>query len=182
MHKKELLRIVLLSLCLLHMASTAFSQRISLKTNALEWLTLTPNIGAEFTFSNLISVELDAAYSPFNFQKFSTEHFTFTPEIKFWPGMPSIAHAIGVAATVSSGHLSYNGKHLDGIVAGFGPTYTYAWIISEHWNIEVTCGVGCYYYRGFKYDSSTEKPPEPNFQGWMAGPLKLGATFVYLMR
>lgn len=182
MLRKEQLRILLLSLLLLHFATAVYSQRISFKTNSIEWLALTPNIGTELTFSNLVSVELHAAYSPFKFNKFSTEHFTFTPEVKFWPGMPSIAHAIGAAASISYGHLTLKGKHFDGLAAGIGPTYTYAWILAERWNFEVTCGVGCFYYRGFQYDSAENKTAEPNFQGWMAGPLKVGATFVYLMK
>src|SRR5574344_285973 len=158
------------------------AQKISLKTNMLEWALATPNLGMEITPSKRVSIELNLAYSPFKFDNFSTEHYSFTPEVKFWLGMPSIGHAIGFAATASYGELGLKNKHLDGMVAGFGPTYTYAFILSEHWNFELTCGLAAYYYAGFRYDSETPKAALPDLTGWMVGPIKWGATFVYLIK
>lgn len=148
----------------------------------VEWSLATPNIGMEITLSKLVSLELNLAYSPFNFEKFSTEHYTVTPEIKFWLGMPSIGHAVGLAATASYGELGLKDKRLDGMVAGVGPTYTYAYILSEHWNFELSCGIGAFYYAGFRYDSGTDRAEKPDLTGWMVGPIKFGATFVYLIK
>ena len=68
----------------------------------------------------------------------------------------------------------------DAFAAGF--TYGYAWILSSHWNIEATLGVGVLHYRQFKYDVGTAKPASTNDRRTMLAPIKLGVSFAYILR
>lgn len=160
----------------------ASAQRISLKTNMIDWTTMAPNLEVELTFTNLVSFELGVAYAPFKLDNLSTKRVSVTPEVKFWLGMPSIAHAIGVGSTVTYGDFLMNDKHFEGLSICFGPTYTYAFILSEHWNFELTGGIGCYYFKGYYYDPDVPKTAVPNSELWSAGLYKLGATFVYIIK
>ena len=63
-----------------------------------------------------------------------------------------------------------------------GLTYGYAWVLGEHWNIEATAGIGVMRYRQFKYDKGTPKPKTVNDSKTTIAPVKLGVSFVYIIR
>jgi hypothetical protein len=55
-------------------------------------------------------------------------------------------------------------------------------VLGDHWNIEATAGVGVLRYRQFKYDKGTPKPGAVNDSKTTIAPVKLGVSFVYIIR
>ena len=54
---------VVLVLCVILMPLSVYSQKIAIKTNALEWATVSPNISAEFVVSPTMSLDLSASFN-----------------------------------------------------------------------------------------------------------------------
>ena len=55
-------------------------------------------------------------------------------------------------------------------------------MLGDHWNIEATAGVGVLRYRQFKYDKGIPKPDAVNDSKTTIAPVKLGVSFVYIIR
>jgi len=55
-------------------------------------------------------------------------------------------------------------------------------VLGDHWNIEATAGVGVLRYRQFKYDKGIPKPDAVNDSKTTIAPVKLGVSFVYIIR
>ena len=76
---------------------TTKGQRIAVKTNLLEWVAMSPNVGAEFVLGDKFSLEMDVvAAGPFDFNKVKLRHFTLQPEFRFWTGRPMAGHYVGL--------------------------------------------------------------------------------------
>ena len=56
------------------------------------------------------------------------------------------------------------------------------WQLNDHWNIEATAGIGVMHYRQFKYDKGAPKPDAANDSKTTLAPVKLGVSFVYIIR
>ena len=72
--------------------------------------------------------------------------------------------------------------HHKGDAYAAGLTYGYVWVLGDHWNIEATAGVGVLRYRQFKYDKGIPKPDAVNDSKTTIAPVKLGVSFVYIIR
>lgn len=61
------------------------AQNVAIKTNTLYWLTTTPNIGAEFSLSSKLTIEVAGAYNPWTFKDDKKMRFWLVqPELKYW--------------------------------------------------------------------------------------------------
>lgn len=167
-------------LCLLLMASLGcWAQRAAVSTNALYWLTATPNAGIQFRTSRLCSMQVDVMgrYKP-SVAGNSLQFVGFAPELRFWPEQVGLQHFyIGAMAqtAIYNAHWANGDSHKGGLVA-FGPTFGYNWALSPHWNIELSTGVGCIWLRDRKnsnrHHDTTLYP----------GPLKVGVNFIYFIK
>jgi len=133
--------IAALSFLLLCCGVHVHAQRVAVKTNALGWLTASPNVEAEFVLGSHVSL-------------------TF----------------------VNNFDMMVKDVHHKGDAYAAGLTYGYAWVLGDHWNIEATAGVGVLRYRQFKYDKGTPKPGAVNDSKTTIAPVKLGVSFVYIIR
>lgn len=161
---------------------SVFAQRVTLYTNTVDWLTLSPNLGAEFSLTPRISLNISAAGSPFVLGKdIYLKHFRIQPEIKYWFQTLLAGHYIGVTATYTSFDLALKNKGYYGDALLPGLTYGYSWILSRRWNMEVSAGIGVVHYRMARYAPGTP-PGEPNESGWMVAPVKLAFSFIYVLK
>ena len=64
-------------------AATACSQRVSFKTNALYWGTLSPNAGVEFRLSRHFTLNLEGAVNPFTIGDYKLHSAAFMPEARY---------------------------------------------------------------------------------------------------
>ena len=178
---KDKRRVVFILLIFL-MPLSVYSQKIAVKTNLLEWATISPNISAEFVVSPTMSLDLTASFNewtPFKNAKF--DHLRIQPEIRYWFQRPMAQHFLGFTLLYIDYDMKSKGVCHDGQAVGGGFTYGYDFVLSKRWNLELTAGVGtiCRFER--KYDEGSEYPIATNNKGWCLIPVKLGVTLSYVI-
>ena len=173
--------VILLMLVFL-MPLSAYSQKIAVKTNALEWVTISPNISAEFVVSPTMSLDLSASFnkwSPFANTKF--DHIRVQPEIRYWFQRPMAQHFVGFTLLYVNYDMMNKGTRHIGQAVGGGFTYGYDFVLSKRWNLELTAGVGTIYRTEKKFNDGEQIPYENNKKGWCPIPVKLGVTVSYVI-
>ena len=166
----------LLGICL-----SANAQKAALKTNALYWLTTTPNAGVEFALSNKVTVEIAGAYNPWTFKDDKKMKFWLVqPEALYWFCEKFEGHFIGLHLHGAQFFGGFKERRYDGYLAGGGITYGYDWMLSPHWNLELAIGAG---YARLWYDESPRIPckkcVEPRHKNYL-GPTKAALSIIYL--
>lgn len=161
---------------------STYSQKIAVKTNAVLWATISPNISAEFVVSPSISLDLSASFNAwFPVSDLKIDHFSASPEIRYWFNRPMAQHFIGLAVLYVDYGIGYKGTMYDGQALGGGITYGYNFVLGRHWNLELTAGVGGLYHWQYRYKEEEIRPDKYNNFGWNIAPVKLGVTVSYII-
>jgi len=159
------------------------AQRVGIKTNALYWGALSPNLGLEFRLSRCFTLNLEGDFSPMKVKDYKLRHASFAPEVRYWfSGRPQARHFVGVMGLLSAYDLSWSKKEHEGLGGGAGLTYGYAFVLGRRWSLETTIGAGLFHYREKKFTVGEQKPTGTNHTGVAFVPLKLGVTFTYLIK
>ncbi len=175
-------------------AVSAFSQNVALKTNALYWAVTTPNLGFEASFSRKHSVQLFYGMNPWRQSggdRTSLRHWSLMPEYRYWfceafDGWFVGGHLMGGEFNVSGldlpfGILSGVKDHrYEGWYAGGGITAGYQWVISKHWNVEASLGLGYDYIKYDKFRCGTCGKKEKSSHSNYAGPTKVAVSALYI--
>lgn len=177
--QRHLLLLVLTVLFGLNLPMKA--QDVAVKTNALYWLTTTPNIGVEAAVADRWTVEVTGAYNPWTFKDDKKLRFWLVqPEAKYWFCEKFEGHFIGIHAHGALFYSTLAHKRRDGYLAGGGISYGYDWIVSPHFNIEAELGLG-YAHIWYK-----ESECVPCIKGQVKkttnyfGPTKAAISLIYL--
>lgn len=158
------------------------AQRLSLHTNTVEWLVASPNIGAEFGLGNHLSTEISVSGNPCKVSnQWYLKHFRVQPEVKYWIKNLMTGHYVGFTAFYAGFDLGLKQRAYYGDAYAAGLTYGYSWILSRRWNIEVSAGAGVTGYRLTRYLPGNEHP-NPDERGWKPVPVKLGLSFIYIIK
>lgn len=170
---------LLCGLLLLCAAQPLRAQRVALKSNALYDLTLSPNLGLELRLARRTTLNLEFTGSVLRKNPVllgnGLRHVQFAPEVRWWlDGHPFQHHFLGVMGVGALYQLHWDHKQHDGDAAGLGLTYGYNWVLSRHWNIEATAGLGMLWIRDSYHDRTTSY--------FRPAPLKLGVSFTYIIR
>ena len=176
--KLLLLFIILLS------SSQLYAQRVALKSNALYWATLSPNLGAEFRISRHFTVDLEVAGNPFKLSdKLKTSFIGATPEVRYWfEGRPHARHFAGIMGLASGYSLTLNHDQHKGTALGAGLTYGYSFVLGKRWSLETTVGAGVLKVSEKHFKTGEPVPASTNRDKFMFAPLKVGVTFVYIIK
>ncbi len=158
------------------------AQRVDVKTNALGWLTASPNVEAEFVLGSHVSLNIGIAANPISTDNFKTTFTHFQPEVRYWLNRLMVSHFLGITAFVNNFNMMVKDVHHKGDAYAAGLTYGYVWVLGDHWNIEATAGWVCCVtvsssmIRVFRnrMRSTIVRPP--------LHPVKLGVSFVYIIR
>lgn len=171
--------ISLLFACVLPLSA----QRIMLKTNALGWGTLTPNLGLETRLSRHNTLNLEAYATPAHYKKYRWKHATFAPEVRHWfSARPQARHFVGIMGLGSVYNMMLKEDNHEGMALGAGITYGYSQVLSRRWSLELTAGAG-YLYRREKELYRFADPVEGiNRHKSSFSPLKAGVTLVYIIK
>lgn len=87
---KKLIALITTVVVMLAVASPATAQRINVKTNALYWLAMSPNLGVEFRINRHMTFNLEgvvnrvSGFKPYGVSNLSTKGFAFEPEVRYW--------------------------------------------------------------------------------------------------
>lgn len=183
--KRILLLIVIAGFFILR----AQAQQVAVKTNALMWGLMSPNLGCELVTGERTSVELSVFgnYKPFGKDM---KMIGVQPEYRYWfNGRPMTREYIGIAALGVSYDITWKGHVYNGDAAGIGLTMGYSLNIKKRFNIEFYGGFGAIYFRQKQYyagdnfedfESNSEK--RANAYGYKLLPIKLGVSLSYIIK
>ena len=171
--------IVLLSFC---SWEQTFAQKIGLRSSVAPWAVLAPNLGVDLTLNSNFSFNIQATYRP-NWRTDECKEFLIVqPELRYWIGRPHARHFVGVSAFYLDNDLLYKENFYKGSGIAAGLTYGYSYVLSKHWNIEASVGVGALYSRQSKTKEKIETTPHINDCSWKVVPMKCAIAFVYFFK
>ena len=167
----------------------ANAQQVAVKTNALMWTMLTPNLGCEVVLGNRGSLDISAFghYKPYGVD---SKIFAVQPEYRYWfSGRPMIREFVGVSTMVVGYDMKIKNQVYDGYAASAGLIGGYAFLLGEKWRLELCGGISLLffsqkqYYKDDNYDDYfIEQVPSANSWGYKIFPAKLGVTFTYIIK
>lgn len=161
---------------------SADAQRLAIKTNTIDWLTMNGEIGIEARLSRRLTLDIGVVGNPFNLTVSGIKLNTlrFQPELRYWFNRPMARHFMGFALLGGTYDLKLRSHMFEGDIFAAGLTYGYALVLNSHWNMEAEIGVGLGYLRAFKYRDWEQKPDAPNFHKWTPVPIRIGLSFAYI--
>ncbi len=182
--KKFLIKTLLLLGLFMMYLPTADAQRVALKTNVLDWATISPNLALEVRLDRRFTLDLSATANPITRQIAGTKftHFRFQPELRYWFSRPMVHHFLGVNLMGSFYNVKFNNNYYDGDLCALGLSYGYVVVLGRHWNMEATLGVGYGHLRARQYTDTANIPEEPNFRFWAPMATRLGLSFSYVFK
>lgn len=183
---------VLLVVGMVCAAGTSARAQIALKSNLLYDAATTPNLGVEVGLTKKTTAQVFYGLNPWKYSDTKqTRHWVLMPEYRWWTCSRFNGHFFGIHAM--GGEFNLQGvkdplkvfsdlKHnrYEGWYVGGGITYGYQWILSKHWNLEGSLGVGYDYIQYKKYECGVcgtfAKRDHTNY----VGPTKLCLSIEYL--
>lgn len=163
--------------------SPSHAQRAMLKSNALYWGTLSPNIGTELRLSRHFTLNIEAAVNPFSIGDTKLHAASIAPEARYWlSARPQAGHFVGLMALGGIYNVKFSGAVHNGDAIGAGVTYGYSFVLGRRWSLEATVGAGLLHVREKKYKDTEVPPTDANNTRNLLAPLKAGVTFVYILK
>ena len=184
-------RILLLNMLILSMMSVMGQEKhkvpempvLAVKTNALYWATVTPNLGVEFALSKKFTMDISGNYNPWKWsgsKKF--KHWLVQPELRYWSCDRFNGHFFGIHTHYGKYNGGLKKYRYDGWFAGAGISYGYQWIIGKRWNLETELGIGYAYLDFDKYlRNKCGKFISSGHKNYF-GPTKLSISFMYFFQ
>lgn len=176
--------------------SPANAQDVALKTNLINDIALSPNIGVEVGLAPKWTLDMTAEMNLWKVDGRSWKHLYFQPEARYWfcqrfSGHFIGFHALGGIYNFGKLNLPFNmlgsnlkelkDKRYQGWAVGAGVVYGYAWPLHKHWNIEAALGIGWLYTRFDSYPcqicgTKIDRNKSHNY----FGPTKLSVAVEYI--
>lgn len=179
-----------LATILLLAATDAKAQDVTLKTNLLGWATTSINAGVEVSAGTRHTAQVFFAINPWTYSGGKRlRYWAVEPEWRWWTcqkfgGSFFGVHALGGEYNVRNIDMPFgilpktkDGRHYEGWYIGAGLTYGYQWLLSRHWNLEASVGVG-YAYSPYKLYGRCDKCLEKDHRNYV-GPTKAALSLVY---
>lgn len=181
-----------LALALLFIAgtwNTGRAQEVAAKTNLLYDITTTFNLGLEVGLGPRMTLDISGNYNPWRFHDYRLKHGLIQPELRYWTCEKFNSHFFGLHGFYGSynvGGLPFNSNirhnRYQGYLYGGGLSYGYQWILSDHWNLEASIGLGYAYIRYKKYPcedcGEMIKKDHRNY----IGPTKAAISLIYIIK
>ena len=193
--KRRLVGKTILSLCAVCLSANMHAQQVALKTNLLYDATLTPNLGVEVGVGQKHSVQLFYGLNPWKFNhgddRKYLKHWILNPEYRYWfchrfNGAFVGVHAFGGEYDAANVKLplgywrELRDHRFEGWYVGAGISYGYQWVLSRHWNVEASLGLGAAYidYQKFKCGQCGKKLDDGHKT--YLGPTKAALSLIYM--
>ena len=165
---------------------------VGVKTNSPYWGTATFNAEVEVRLAKKWTLELEAGLNPFDGKKDdgsygrSLKHLRLHPELRYWFCESFHKHFLGLHIP----YLLYNvsdvkllgveNERSQGWGTGVGFSYGYQWLLSKHWNLEATVGVGYLYLDYDKYPCANCGSKIESGHKHYFGPTQAAISIMYL--
>ena len=182
-------RALVLIIVMMAIFCSAKGQTIGVKSNILYDATSTINLGLEIGLAPKWTLELPVNYNPWDFSdNKKIKHWLVQPEVRYWFCEKFNGHFMGLHALVGGynvGGIDMFGlkdHRYEGNMYGGGLSYGYQWILSSHWSIEATVGVGYVYLDHTKYPCGKCENKIGDFTKNWFGPTKAGLSIIYIIK
>mgnify|MGYP002524673449 CR=1 FL=1 len=176
---------------------TCGSQTAAVKSNLLYDFTTTFNAGAEFRLAPKWTLDISGNLNPWTFSgNARVKHWLVQPEARYWfcdawAGSFLAMHLVG--GQFNAGGIdtslklpgtdfsSLRDRRYQGWLVGLGAGYGHAFVLDEHWNLELEGGIGWVYagYDTFRCAGCGKKIEENRGHHYF-GPTKFAVSLVYL--
>jgi len=168
-----------------------FGQRLAIKENIPLAALRVPNLGVEFKVGQKLTLDLSAAYNPFQVSETKKwKLWTVQPELRYWFCQNFAGAFVGLHAGVGQFNVGsfdstdpeLNNTRVQGSFWDSGISYGYHWIVSPHWGIEATAGFGYakYDYKRFRCLHCGEKVGS-GADSYL-GPTRAAISLIYMIR
>ncbi len=103
------------------------AQRVALKSNLIDWATLSPNLAMEVRLNQKFTLDISATTHPFSFTiaDIKATHFRLQPELRYWFNRPMARHFVGVGLLGGLYNLRVKEHFYEGDIWGGGD---YLWV------------------------------------------------------
>lgn len=175
--------------------SSAFAQKVVVKSNLLSDATLSPNAGVEFAVAPKWTIDVSGQINLWTVNGRKWRHWLFQPEGRYWfcntfSGHFVGAHLLGGQYNMGNINMPFTILGTDfsvlkhtraqGWYAGAGIAYGYDWIINRRWTIEAEIGFGWVYTRFDRYPcANCGRKIDNNRVHNYVGPTKAAINIVY---
>ena len=188
---KKIFIIVFLSL-LCGRASTAIAQ-VGIKTNLLGWTTASPNLSWEWGIGKKATLNISGSFNPFRFSDGKQrKYWLVQPEYRYWFCEKFNGHFLGFHVLGGEYNLAkvrmpfglYKGlrdTRYQGWGIGGGIAYGYQWLLSKHWGLEATIGVGYIYSEYDRFPCTNCGKKIESATKHYFGPTKAAISLIYLL-
>ncbi len=168
-----------------------YMPKFGIKTNLLTWATTTPNAALEFSLAKKWTLDITAAYNPFQLEAGGINLLWYVqPELRYWFCQRFEKHFIGLHGIYGQYNIgdvdflttTFQDYRYKGWGAGAGISYGYHLPMAKRWAWEFTVGMGYVYlqydkYRCYECDEYLGKKGKHYF-----GPTKAGISLIYMIK
>lgn len=171
------------------------TRQMGIKSNLLYWGTTTPNFGLEMAAGNRHTAQVFFGLNPWKQSggdHSSLRHWMVMPEYRYWfnqnfDGWFLGAHALGGQYNVGGVRFPFGllkglrNHRYEGWYAGGGITAGKQWILSRHWNLEASIGLGYIHTKYDKFECGTCGEKLKSAHKNYVGPTKVALSLIYLI-
>ena len=169
--------------------------QFGIKTNLLYWATTTPNLGVEVATGKKHTAQVFFGLNPWKQSggdHSSLRHWMVMPEYRYWfnqnfEGWFLGVHALGGQYNVGGVKFPFGllkglrDHRYEGWYAGGGITAGKQWILSRHWNLEASIGLGYIHTKYDKFECGTCGEKIKSAHKNYVGPTKVALSLIYLI-
>jgi hypothetical protein len=167
--------------------------RLAIKSNLLQAITLTLNLGFELGISKQITLELGGGYNPWKLNTMNESnkklvYWIVRPEIRYWTRERFNGHFLGAHLLYGRYNISNHDipslfdkqYRYEGSALGVGISYGYSLMIDKRWSMEFNAGIGAARMEYKRYDCRLCDKDHVPFKNLYVGPTRLGITIAYM--
>ena len=167
----------------------AGAQQIAVKTNALMWTAMSPNLGLEIVTGENTSVAL-SAFGHVRPYGLDSRVAGLQPQFRYWfNGRPMTREFVGAGALLTTYDMTLKDNVYDGDAIGLGIIGGYVFSLGKRWTLELSGSFGFLYFHQKQYhyndnydDYFVDEAVKTNVRGYKLLPVDLGVTFVYIIK
>ena len=168
---------------------TGQAQEVAVKTNLLYDATTTLNLGVEIGLGTKMTLDISGNYNPWRFHDYRLKHGLIQPELRYWTCEKFNGHFFGLHGFYGKynvGGLPFNSNmrhnRYQGHLYGGGISYGYQWILNDHWNLELSLGIGYAHLQDKKYPCTDCGDMIKKGHHNYFGPTKAAVSIIYVIK
>ena len=170
------------------------AQKVALKSNLLYDATTTLNLGLEIGLARKWTLDVPVNYNPWKPEDGKRlRHWGIQPEVRYWfcerfnrtfIGLHGHYADFNVGGWPDWSFINTNMQknRYQGHLYGGGISYGYQWILNDHWNLELSLGIGYAHLQDKKYPCADCGDMIKKGHHNYFGPTKAAVSIIYVIK